>query len=109
MDTHAPAVSQSALDEVWAERANQDDKWGEQNHPDGTALTDVERVDAETARRACQQAARDGALTWRLVLEEEVREAYAEADPARLRTELIQVAAVALAWVEAIDRRNCGR
>jgi hypothetical protein len=109
MDTRTPAVLQSVLDEVSAERTRQDDKWGEQNHLDGTALTDVERVDAETARRACQQAARDRALTWRLVLEEEVREAYAEADPAKLRAELIQVAAVALAWVEAIDRRNANR
>lgn len=30
----------------------------------------------------------------------------AEKDPVNLRAELIQVAAVAVAWVEAIDRRG---
>lgn len=32
-------------------------------------------------------------------------EALAESDPARLRAELVQVAAVAVCWIEAIDRR----
>jgi hypothetical protein len=40
-----------------------------------------------------------------LILREEVYEAFAEEDPAALRTELIQVAAVAATWVDAIDRR----
>jgi hypothetical protein len=35
-----------------------------------------------------------------------VAEALAEDDPTLLRAELIQVAAVAVAWVEAIDRRT---
>ena len=35
---------------------------------------------------------------------EEVAEAFEEHDPARLRSELVQVAAVAVAWVEKIDR-----
>jgi hypothetical protein len=94
------------IDEVAAERQRQDDKWGEQHHPDGVATTDVDRVAAETARRACEAAADNGSLTWRLILDEEVHEAFAEADPALLRAELIQVAAVAVAWVEAIDRRT---
>ena len=93
------------IDEVAAERRRQDDKWGEQRHLDGVATTDVDRVAAETARRACGAAADNGTLTWRLILDEEVHEAFAEADPALLRAELIQVAAVAVAWVEAIDRR----
>jgi hypothetical protein len=36
---------------------------------------------------------------------EEVREAMAESDPAKLRVELVQVAAVSVAWIEALDRR----
>ena len=32
--------------------------------------------------------------------------ALAEVEPAKLREELIQVAAVAVAWIEAIDRRE---
>jgi hypothetical protein len=42
---------------------------------------------------------------WALILLEEVYEALAEADPARLRTELIQAGAVIAAWVSDLDRR----
>ena len=35
-----------------------------------------------------------------------VGEAFAESDPDKLRTELIQVAAVAVAWIESIDRNS---
>ncbi|MFI1165600.1 hypothetical protein ACH4UM_18790 [Streptomyces sp. NPDC020801] len=37
---------------------------------------------------------------------EEALEALAEDDPGKLRAELVQVAAVAVAWIEAIDRRT---
>ena len=91
--------------EVHAERLRQDAKWGEQNHPDGTSDHWLARANAETAQtRANEKAFRDE-LTWLDILREEVEEAAAEVDPAKLRTELIQVAAVAVAWVEAIDRR----
>jgi hypothetical protein len=90
---------------VTAERAKQDSKWGEQNHPDGTGEPH-EAVLAEAKRRLCETAAGAGALTWRDILDEEVAEAFAETDPARLRAELVQVAAVAVAWIEAIDRRG---
>ncbi|MEY9934267.1 hypothetical protein ABH926_008932 [Catenulispora sp. GP43] len=40
------------------------------------------------------------------MLLEEVYEALAEVDPAALRAELVQVAAVAAAWVEDIDSRG---
>jgi hypothetical protein len=71
------------------ERIAQDFKWGEQNHDSGT---------------------------WALILGEEFGEAceaaldvifkYDSKDHvAHLRNELIQVAAVAVAWIEAIDRK----
>lgn len=101
----------SVLSDVAAERARQDEKWGEQNHPDGTgpqvAHGFLGRMaeHAEHARDACQAAAAVGECTWRHILLEEVYEGLAEADPARLRAELVQVAAVAVQWIEAIDRR----
>lgn len=91
--------------EVISERYRQDAKWGEQNHPDGWSGTDDDRRAAMTARVRCQQAAADGAVTWRHILEEEHAEAFAERDPAKLRAELVQVAAVAVAWIQDIDRR----
>lgn len=45
----------------------------------------------------------DGSVTWRDILTEEVFEAYAEADPAAVRAEMIQVAAVAMKIIDKID------
>lgn len=93
----------AVLELIAGERLLQDQKWGEQNHIDGTGGN---QVTADLARMVCQQAAKFGQLTWRQVLDEEVQEAFAESDPARLRAELVQVAAVAVAWIESIDRRD---
>lgn len=85
------------------ERDRQDAKWGEQNHRDGTGY-DFERR-RDDARRACEQAFAEGVGTWVDILTEEFYEALAETDPVRLRQELIEVASVAVAWVQAIERR----
>ncbi|WP_393057686.1 hypothetical protein [Streptomyces sp. LN549] len=95
-----------------AERQAQLAKFGNQHHPDGTgprtaswgALMHADDAAAE-ARNRCQRAADRGDLTWRHVLNEEVAEAFAESDPATLRTELLQVAAVCAAWIYDIDQR----
>jgi NTP pyrophosphatase (non-canonical NTP hydrolase) len=80
-------MKHNTLGDVSNERARQDAKWGEQNHDDGT---------------------------WGLILGEEFGEtceaalavAFGNADPNRVREELVQVAAVAVAWIECIDRRT---
>lgn len=118
-----------ALADVREERARQNSKWGEQNHPDGTgpdvsplvgigqatprsAFRDfvVEILTAEQlalyATKATDTNAHRGTVTWADILLEEVFEALAESNTLPLRTELIQVAAVATQWVEAIDRRK---
>lgn len=76
---------ESVFDEVAAERARQDERWGEQNQDD---------------------------FVWGAILAEEVGEVNRAMLEARdgngggnLREELLQVAAVAVAWVESIDRR----
>ena len=90
------------------ERAAQDARWGEQNHRDGTG--GLSRAgDAESMRQWTNRQAAEGTLAWIDILEEEVAEALAETDPAKLRAELVQVAAVAVAWIEAIDRREASR
>jgi hypothetical protein len=93
--------------EVRYERFEQGAKWGQQDHPDGTGLW-VHQAASRAAREECDFAFQAGRGSWRLILAEEVAEAFAETDPAALRTELLQVAAVAVAWVEALDRRTRG-
>lgn len=101
-------VTCQVLLEVLGERGRQHRKFGDQSHvPDGTALWGKgNRSMATAARAATERASEDGDLTWAHILTEEYWEAMAESDPAKLRDELIQVAAVAAAWVEAIDRRG---
>lgn len=88
---------------VDTERQRQLAKWGEQHHRDGTSIANESW--AKQARANCQQAADEGVLSWAAVLYEEFTEAMAEEDPAKLRTELIQVAAVCAAWIADLDSR----
>lgn len=85
------------------ERDAQDVKWGEQNHPDGTGGLGRKQA-ADDARAWTEMQAAEKTLAWSDILEEEVAEAMAETESTRLRAELVQVAAVAVAWIEAIDR-----
>ncbi|WP_435233323.1 hypothetical protein [Micromonospora aurantiaca (nom. illeg.)] len=99
------------LYEISRERGRQDEKWGEQNHTDGTGPAIVWSYSgpaayvADSARAECERLFAEGYGSWRDILTEEVAEAYATNDTSELRAELIQVAAVAVAWIEAIDRR----
>lgn len=101
LERHGP------LAEIADERARQDRKWGEQNHPDGTGGPDAEIV-AGMLKALCQDAGLpDGAGdTWLKILAEEVGEAFDETEWPKLRAELVQVAAVVVAWIEAGDRRS---
>jgi len=92
------------LEEVKKERLAQHNKWGEQNHHNGTSSDRFKEL-ANCHRDITDVSTQDGTLTWLHILREEVYEAFAEEDPQKLREELVQIAAVAVAWIEAIDRR----
>lgn len=109
------ATNSTVLVEVTHELINQDDKWGEQNHPNGTgpmylfwpavaSKSFTYGPLAEKAKQSTDNAATHGGLNYADIFVEEVFEALAEEDPQKLRAELIQCAAVAVAWVEKIDR-----
>lgn len=89
---------------IRCERWAQDSKWGQQNHRDGTSI--MWREWADLMRSTADKLAAQGVLSWADILFEEFYEAMAETDEDKLREELIQVAAVATAWVECIDRRH---
>jgi hypothetical protein len=111
------------LAEVATERNRQTEKHGDQSHlPDGTgpnlSLSDLQPGSFQTfaaemaawAKARCKAASQNeggnGSITFEMILTEEWAEAIAEYDPAKLRAELIQVAAVAVQWVETLDRRG---
>jgi len=104
-------------EEIQAERVRQDEKWGQQNLPHvdpvlaqrGASHQRIaEEHEIPTADRAkfiCQTAADRGQCSWTAIAVEELSEAVeAHNDPVALRGELIQLAAVVVQWVEAIDR-----
>ncbi|GAA4615076.1 hypothetical protein GCM10023195_66190 [Actinoallomurus liliacearum] len=103
-DSDIPRSLDRVLADVAAERAAQDAMWGVQDLPDGTGTEHAAAADA--AKRDCREAWAGARLTWRHILAEEFCEALAETDPRALRTELIQTAAVAVKWVQALDRRD---
>ncbi|MFF8485200.1 hypothetical protein [Streptomyces antibioticus] len=100
-----PGVRQFAED-MDTERQRQIAKFGEQHRPDGTGGSGAQYA-ADRYRSIVDHAFKtsDGP-TWRDVLLEEVYEALAENDLARLRAELVQVAAVCAAWAADLDSRK---
>ena len=114
-----PEVTRAAVAiDVLTERVRQIKKWGEQSHPDGTGpnvrplwntsinldlRTGAELAEIFKAQCSGNTPEQDN---WRDILLEEVFEALAEDDPAKLRAELVQVSAVGQAWIEDIDRRQ---
>lgn len=102
----ASSKTWGVLDEVAAERQRQDERWGQQDHPDhprGEAWAALGRLLEAQARATLRTT---GGLSWSAVMAEEIGEAWNALDGADLRAELVQVAAVAVAWIEAIDRRG---
>lgn len=81
------------LDEVQRERVKQDRKWGQQNHVGAHWLAILMEEVGEAAQCVCKAdippVSHDTSV-WRQ----------------GLRDELIQVAAVAVAWIEAHDRAS---
>lgn len=100
LEEHHNALANETLDEM----GNQIEKWGEQHHPDGTG-GETARREADVAKALTDSNAQFGKLTWKDILNEEVKEAFAETNRLPLRAELIQVAAVALSWARDIDGR----
>jgi hypothetical protein len=95
----------NVLNDIFTERRRQHAKWGVQNWPNGTGSEDDIEFAAQ-AKRICDFETKIGNLTWRHILAEEFHEALAESDPNKLYVELVQVAAVACQWAEAIRRKK---
>lgn len=90
---------------VDAERQRQLEQWGDQQHPvliGGHNAVLFERL-AEGLRAANTDRTQ---RCWMTILLEEAYEAGAETDLAKLRTELVQVAAVCQAIITDLDRQG---
>lgn len=103
----------AVLNDVAEERARQFAKYGtNEATPHGTGpevrwlgpyTGDSASAVEATLRNDYEDYEEDQPVTWVHLLREEVAEAFAEDDPVRLRAELLQVAALAVSWVEKLD------
>ena len=96
-------------DIIAEEMRRQLDKWGIQNPPSYTSHSTAQFLarQSDQLRETCENKHNIGRLSWTDILLEEVGEAMQEAvngDIAKLRAELIQVAAVCGSWIASIDR-----
>lgn len=92
--------------EVRAERQRHLAKWGPQTHANGTSF-DLWTYETEKAKNDWQRSRETGSETWLQILHEEVLEVFEkeEDDLLGMREELIQVMAVAKAWIVDIDNK----
>lgn len=83
----APSATELVLREVGEERQAQDGKWGKQNHENFLWMTVLSEEVGEAAKAA-------------------MHDMFGGPDAGNLRAELVQVAAVAVAWIECLDRER---
>ncbi len=130
-DVAIPSGNTSSLrdviSEVMRERQRQDAKWGEQNHPDFVQVHDLQTGEnkgpipipqrfnyygiptEDDAKNDCEDSFKRGKGNWGHILIEEISESFGTTDEAKLEEELIQSAAVIVAWVQCIRRRRANR
>jgi len=107
------------VEEVRAERARQDEKWGVQNHPMvlDDELRDVEywKIEAEAwkranaeivAQRTAQGIPLDRNCAWDGIFAEELAETFAEERPGLQYAEAVQAAGVAFAILDFLNRQS---
>jgi hypothetical protein len=119
-DTFVDMPWGGVLDELATEREKQDARWGEQNHPIRWPAHDEidrqlyaaqagawKRINAERVRLANEAGATpDRNCSWDGIALEELYEALAEGEPAKIRAELVQAGAVIVAMIESLDRNG---
>jgi phage gp37-like protein len=105
--------SDYVLDEIATERARQDSKFGAQNHDPATWVVILGEEYGEACKEVCE--ARFALVDAAVATGDEAYGLAAQLQAAHLRrlkrarTELVQVAAVAVAMIESLDRNELGR
>ncbi len=94
------------LEEVSLERIRQDSKWGEQSYESISFKVKAGLYSEKHAKELCDNADKDGTLTWSHIAFEEFAEVIDAKTETLRREEIIQLCAVLVAWVENIDRNK---
>lgn len=116
---NAAVISNHIYEEILLERHLQDQKWGVQDHPSlspniikGPNSNSAERANrhyglppVDKAKYVADEAAKKGDLTWSHIAVEELAEVVSADNDIHRRHELVQLAAVCVAWIESLDRK----
>ncbi len=111
---------ENILQQIRQEREKQTEKWGEQNHPslcpvltnrEGGAsperyAEDLEIPTEARGKQICEFATKAKRLNWGAIAVEEFAEVVAAHTDYERRSELVQLAAVIVQWIECLDRNN---
>lgn len=98
------------LEQIRMDRREEDKKYGEQSHPDGTGVAEhanmarlaIEAMDDTIARNPDD-------VTWAGLMTEEYWISMTKEHPEDLRVALIDLCVTAVAWIEDLDRRKNAR
>ena len=109
MNEYKEEDTEKVVRDLLTRRAKNYAKWGLQHHPGGSFLEGPtggtwQVVGAHLERIARVQLELYHNTCWSAILAEEVGEALVAATPEQIRSELLDVAAVCIAWAEDIDR-----
>jgi len=110
---------EKVFNDIRSERERQEKKWGQQTHP-CLDQTLINRPGGSTPERMClfyeipseirakfmcDNSFKNNKGTYAHIALEEFSEVVSEFDPGKRRVELVQLAAVCVAWVESLDRQ----
>ena len=106
------------IEEILQERFKQDTKWGIQNwssvdefwleNASSNYLCNViyQIPNEIEAKKLCDEATKNNKLTWTHIATEELAEVVCANTKEERRKELVQLAAVIVAWIESLDRNG---
>lgn len=114
---------QKIIEEIIVERARQEAKWGQQNHPivdrnlssTWAAHPEITAQNLalhygvpteENGKSRCENSFKDGSGTYMHIIVEELAEAVGAKTRQEMRVELIQTAACVIAAIESMDRED---
>ena len=109
MNSQEEVETAAVVRDLLVRRAKNHAKWGPQHHPGGAFLKGPtggtwQVVGAHLENIARTQLEKHHSVSWSAILAEEVGEALVAGTPEQIRSELLDVAAVCIAWAEDIDR-----
>lgn len=113
LDIPISDIEENILRDVLTERQRQFDLWGDQDHPsvcksdENRPITEIYGLPTAAEAREDVEVSRElGYLSWAGIATEELSEVVEARTEEERREELVQLTALLIGWIEAIDRKS---